>query len=98
MSFEKVDEKKIEKAAELFKSFGNPIRIKIIDALKDKSLRVMDLSGNLGYPQPIISQQIKVLKNAGIVHKIKDGRNYLYKLSNPLFSEMIHCMRGCMKI
>ena len=89
---------KIEKAAEIFKGFGNPIRIRIIDALKENNLRVNELSEILGYPQPIVSQQIKILKSAGIVFKIKDGHEYPYGLTNPHFSELIRCMRGCLGI
>jgi ArsR family transcriptional regulator len=94
---EDIDQEKIERAAEIFKGFCNPIRIKIIDALKDKSLRVMDLADLLGYSQPIISQQLKILKGAGIVHKVRDEQCYQYCLTNPHFSEIIMCMQGCLK-
>ena len=93
-----IDQKKIEKAAEIFKGFGNPIRIRIINILKDKSLRVKDISELLDYSQPIISQQLKILKSVGIVHRVKKGQNYLYELTDPHFSEMIKCMKGCLGI
>ena len=96
MSFNDMDREKIEKGAEIFKGFGNPIRIRIIDALKDTNMRVMDLSALLGYSQPIISQQLKILKGAGIVHKIREKQSYQYSLTDAHFSEMIKCMRGCL--
>ena len=96
MKLDNIDQKKIEKASEIFKGFGNPIRIRIINILKDKSLRVKDLSELLGCSQPIISQQLKILKSAGIVHRVKKGQNYLYELTDPHFSEMIKCMKGCL--
>lgn len=98
MSLIKFDSEKIEKAAEIFKGFGNPIRIRIIDALIDKNFRVMELSELLELPQPIISQQLKILKSAGIVHRVREKQSYLYGLTNPYFSEMIKCMRGCLGI
>ena len=64
----KLETEKLEQAAEVFKGFGNPIRIRIIDALRSRNLRVMEISDQLGYSQPIISQQLKILKSAGIVH------------------------------
>lgn len=98
MSFTKRELEKIEKAAEIFKGFGNPLRILIIDALKDKNLRVMELAELLGQSQPIISQQLKILKNVGVVKKIKNKQNYQFGLTDPHFSEMIKCMRGCLGI
>jgi ArsR family transcriptional regulator len=85
---------KLEEAAEIFKGFGNPIRLRIIDALQDNSLRVMELSEILGYPQPIISQQLKILKNVGVVHKIREGNSFCYKLASPNYSDIIKCIRG----
>ena len=98
MSLKKINLEKIEKACEIFKGFGNPIRIRIIDTLKDRNLRVMELSALLGYSQPIISQQLKILKSAGIVHKIREKQSYQYGLTNNHFSEIIKCMRGCLGI
>ena len=98
MNFQKVDQKKLEYASDIFKGFGNPIRIRIIDALQDNGLRVKDLSELIGYPQPIISQQLKILKGAGIVHKVKDGGKFCYQLTNKHFVDMIKCMRGCLGI
>ena len=96
MNLDNIDQKKIEKASEIFKGFGNPIRIRIINILKDKSLRVKDISELLDYSQPIISQQLKILKGAGIVHRVRKKQNYLYELTDPHFSEMIKCMKGCL--
>ena len=92
------DPQKLEYAAEVFKGFGNPIRIRIIDALRENNLRVMELSSMLGYPQPIISQQLKILRSAGIVEKVKDGHSSCYKLADSHFSDMIACMRGCLGV
>lgn len=98
MSLKKIYQEKIEKAAEIFKGYGNPIRIQIIDALRDKNLRVMELSELLGYSQPIISQQLKILKSVGIVHKVREKQTYQYGLTDAHFSEIIKCMRGFLKI
>ena len=96
MIFQNVDPEKIEYASEIFKGFGNPIRIRIIDALQGKKLRVMELSRLLDYPQPIISQQLKILKSAGIVQRVKERGNFCYQLTNHHFADIIKCMRGCL--
>jgi len=98
MNFQKIDPKKLEYAAEIFKGFGNPVRIQIVDLLREKKRRVMELAEILGYPQPIISQQLKILKSAGIVVRVKEENNFCYQLTNRHFSDMIKCMRGCLGV
>ena len=96
MVFSKTDIEKIDQASEIFKAFGNTIRIRIIDALQDRDMRVMELAEFLAYPQPIISQQLKILRSAGIVKKVMDGRSYHYALTSAHYSQMIKCMKGCL--
>lgn len=98
VNLENIDNEKMERASEIFKGFGNPIRIKIIDALAKKNLRVMELSELLGYSQPIISQQLKILKSAGIVRRIRENQTYQYSLTDTHYSDMIKCMSGCLGI
>jgi len=98
MTVKPFDDENLEQAAEVFKGFGNPIRIRIIDALQNKKLRVMELSDLLGYSQPIISQQLKILKSVGVVQKVKEGRSNRYALTSGHYSDMIKCMRGCLGI
>ncbi len=93
-----IDSEKMERASEIFKGFGNPIRIKIIDALAEENLRVMELSELLGYSQPIISQQLKILKSVGIVRRIRENQAYQYSLADAHYSDMIKCMGGCLGI
>ena len=98
MALDKSGKEKLEQAAEVFKGFGNPVRILIIDSLRDKSLRVMELSKLLGYSQPIISQQLKILRSAGIVYKVRKGNCSRYSLTNDHFSQLIKCMKSCIHI
>ena len=88
---------KIEKAAAIFKGLGNVLRIKIINTIQDKELKVKDIAESLGYEQPFISQQIKILKIIGIIKRVKSEEGYRYKLTNPHFSKIIKCMRNCLE-
>ncbi len=94
MKLSKVNLEKLENAAEVFKGFGNPIRLRIIDALQNNSLRVMELSEELNYPQPIISQQLKILKSVGVVAKVREGNSFCYKLSNSVYADIVKCIKG----
>ena len=98
MLLTKKDIAKLDEAAEIFKAFGNPIRIRIIDALQERNLRVMELAKLLDYPQPIISQQLKILRGAGVVKKVMEERSYHYALTNPHYSFMVKCMKDCLSL
>ena len=89
---------KFEQAADIFKGFANPARIRIIDALKDREMRVMDLASELGYTQPIISQQLKILRSAGIVQRVRVGNNFFFSLTNQHYADIMKCIRGCLNI
>ena len=75
---------------------GNPIRIRIIIALRDRELRVKEVAELIGGTQPIVSQQLKILRNAGVVRKIRDGRTSRYTLAGSHYTDMIQCMGGCL--
>lgn len=89
---------KFEQAADIFKGFSNPIRIRIIHALTGGSQRVMDLAKMLNCSQPIVSQQLKILKSAGIVQRIRVDKTFVYELADPQYADIIRCMRGCLKM
>ncbi|HOA40542.1 MAG TPA: metalloregulator ArsR/SmtB family transcription factor [Halanaerobiales bacterium] len=68
--------------AELFKTMGDPTRIKILYALKDRELCVCDLSELLGMSSSAISHQLRVLRNNKLVKFRKDGRSVYYSLDD----------------
>ena len=96
MQLKGLSAEQLELASEVFKAFGNPIRIRIIDILTNRELRVKEMVDLLGYPQPIVSQQLKILRSAGIVRRIRDDRGSRYSLVGRHYSDMIKCMSGCM--
>lgn len=69
--------------AELFKLLGHPVRLQILDALRRSPECVCHLQAMLQKPQPYISQQLRVLREAGIIADAKDGLNVYYHLVDP---------------
>lgn len=68
--------------AEIFKTIGDPTRIKILYALRNRELCVCDLSELLGMSSSAISHQLRVLRNHKLVKFRKEGRSVYYSLDD----------------
>ncbi len=75
--------------AEFYKLLGSPVRLKIIFALGKGELCVCDLAHILGLSMPATSQQLKLLRQQGILNHRNDGRMAYYSLAKPRLFEAI---------
>ena len=66
--------------AEFFKALAHPLRIRIIDALRDGEIGVNDLCARLKVEQSSVSQQLAQLRNRNIVMGRKEGQNVYYSI------------------
>ncbi|HSN75713.1 MAG TPA: metalloregulator ArsR/SmtB family transcription factor [Anaerolineae bacterium] len=80
--------------AERFKLLGHPVRLQILDALRRTPECVCHLEALLGKPQPYISQQLRVLREAGVVTDSKDGLNVFYHLVDPQVAALLNAALG----
>ena len=78
----RITEETYQNLAEIFKTMGDPTRIKIIHALSQAELCVCDLAEHLGMTQSAISHQLRVLRNVKIVKYRRDGRVVYYSLDD----------------
>ncbi|MFL7810792.1 MAG: ArsR/SmtB family transcription factor, partial [Anaerolineae bacterium] len=72
-----------EEGAAMFRSLAHPARLQILDELRRDEACVCHLQTVLRRPQAYVSQQLRVLREAGIVTDDKDGLNVYYRLSDP---------------
>lgn len=68
--------------AEFFKALAHPLRISILDALRDRELTVNEISQRFDVEPANASQQLAVLRNRNIVTTRKDGANVYYSVSD----------------
>ena len=68
--------------ADLFKVFGDSTRIKIIWALFEAEMCVCDIAILLNMTQSAISHQLRVLKQARLVKRRRDGKVVFYSLDD----------------
>jgi len=62
-----------------FNAVAEPRRREILDYLAPSERSVGDIAVVLGLSQPSISKHLNVLRNVGLVHVRRDGRNVLYR-------------------
>src|SRR5688500_7480973 len=68
--------------ADFFKALAHPLRISILDALRDGELTVNEISQRFEVEQANASQQLAVLRNRNIVITRKEGANVYYSVSD----------------
>lgn len=66
----------------LFAALADPTRIRIISALRNRSLCVHDLAVAVGRSDTAISHQLKTLRDAGLVQGERNGRRMMYTLDD----------------
>ena len=77
------------KEANLLKILAHPVRIAILRILRNEEACVCHMESVLGYRQAYLSQQLAVLREAGIVTDRRDGWNIFYQIKNPQILEIL---------
>lgn len=72
-----------ESTARLFKTLMHPARLEILNILRNGEACVCHMEAALGYRQAYISQQLMVLREAGLVQDRRDGWNMYYRVVRP---------------
>jgi DNA-binding transcriptional ArsR family regulator len=78
-----------EKQAKLFKALMHPVRLAILEILRQGEECVCHMKSVLGYRQAYISQQLSVLREAGLVQDRRDGWNIFYAVTRPEVYQVI---------
>lgn len=64
-----------------FNAVAEPKRRKIIEMIGARELSVNEIIELLGWPQPMVSKHLAVLKKVGLVRERRDGRQRLYRVN-----------------
>ncbi len=75
--------------AEFFKALAHPVRIHILDALRDGEHSVNELRDILNVEAANVSQQLAVLRNKNIVSARKEGNSVYYSIKDPMVFELL---------
>jgi len=79
--------------AQFFRALAHPTRIRIVEVLRRSERSVQELQEALALPQPIVSQQLAVLRNQGILTTQREGPTVRYGLRDPLVGDLLDVAR-----
>jgi ArsR family transcriptional regulator, virulence genes transcriptional regulator len=69
--------------AEMCKVFSHPLRLQILNTLRDQEMSVSDMAGLLRVAIGNISQHLSMMKHRHVLVTRKDGNIVYYRLGNP---------------
>lgn len=72
-----------EVKAELFRALAHPARIRVLEVLGDGERTVSELQPLVGIESSHLSQQLGILRRAGLVSHRKDGSTVVYAIRDP---------------
>ena len=87
------DEPVVELKAELFKSLAHPARIRALELLVEGERSVSELQPDVGIESAHLSQQLAVLRRAGLVTTRKEGTTVYYSIKEPLLADLLAVAR-----
>ncbi|TCL59744.1 ArsR family transcriptional regulator [Hydrogenispora ethanolica] len=78
--------------AQIFKILGHPLRLAILDELRNGECCVQDLESRLGAEQSNISRHLSLLKQVGIIDCRKEGLFVYYFMAIPCIGNFFNCV------
>jgi DNA-binding transcriptional ArsR family regulator len=85
-------EGRAQEVAGLLKTLSHPARLMLVCTLVEMEYSVGQLETELGIHQPTLSQQLTVLREAGIVDTRRDARQVFYKLSEAKAARLVEAL------
>ena len=89
------DAQRAEHAAEVLKAVAHPLRLRIVATLCAGEWHVTELAERLEVPQPIVSQQLRILRSRGLVAASRTKGFARYRLVEQNLRGLVRCMEKC---
>jgi DNA-binding transcriptional ArsR family regulator len=84
----------MESMARVFHAMGEPMRLRLLNALSAGDRSVNELVAATGTGQPNVSKHLSVLINAGMLRRRKEGVKVCYSLAGEMPLELVSLMEA----
>jgi len=95
-----IDKKKaalFERQAEIAKAVAHPLRMAVLDFLRDGDRCVCEIAEHIGSERSNVSRHLAVMVRAGVLGCRKDGLKVYYRLKTPCVAEFLSCATRVLK-
>ena len=82
-----------ELKAELFKTLGHPLRIRILEVLRAGQSNVADIAEAVGVSGSTLSQHLGTLRRSEVVESHRDGSLVIYRVTDPRVFQLLEVGR-----
>ncbi|MEU6585719.1 metalloregulator ArsR/SmtB family transcription factor [Nocardia sp. NPDC046763] len=80
--------------ADFFKTLGHPVRIRVLELLSQREHAVSEMLTEIGVEAANLSQQLSILRRAGLVTARREGLSVTYALTSPQVAELLAVARA----
>lgn len=80
---EGLDDRALERVADYFRALSEPLRLKILNALRNGERNVGELTELLGCSQANVSKHLSLLAKNGFIERTSRGTNVYYHIADP---------------
>ncbi|MGA8708336.1 MAG: metalloregulator ArsR/SmtB family transcription factor [Steroidobacteraceae bacterium] len=96
MPLKALDDRALSHVAEYFRALSEPLRLKILNALRDKARNVGELTDLLECSQANVSKHLATLTRYGFVERTAQGTNAFYRIADPRVYQLCDLVCGQM--
>ncbi len=86
-----------EAKAELFRTLGHPVRIRVLELLSERDHAVHELLAEIGLEPSSLSQQLAVLRRTGLVRQQRVGGEVVYSILVPETTDLLLAARRVLR-
>ena len=83
--------------AEILNAMSHPARLEILEVLRDGESCVCHIQAMLDQRQAYISQQLNILRQAGLITSRKEGLRVYYTVSDPALFDLLDHVRSVLQ-
>jgi DNA-binding transcriptional ArsR family regulator len=80
--------------AEFFKALAHPVRIRILEVLRDSEKSVNEIQSLLELDQSTVSQQLSILRSKSLLQSRKSGTSVFYSVRDPMLFDLLDIARS----
>jgi DNA-binding transcriptional ArsR family regulator len=91
-----LDDRALGYVAEYFRALSEPLRLKILNALRDKARNVGQLTELLDSSQANVSKHLATLTRLGFVERSAQGTSAYYRIADPRIYQLCDLVCGQM--